>query len=437
MELSFFSEDITERKQAEAKIIRQNMVLQGISRIFEKAIGSDTEEDLGRTCLEVIESITGSKISFIGEIGPDGYFHDLAISNPGWELCDMYDKSGHRRLPGDFVIHGLYGRVLQDGKSLITNNPSTYPDRIGVPAGHPALTAFLGVPLIYGGKTIGMIAVANRDGGYRTEDQEDLESLAPVVMEAFLRKRAEEALHKHREHLEELVKERTIKLEVMNTQLKEEVNERKRAEVELRNSEERFRTSVGNMLDGFAIFSTIRDDTGHITDFRYMYVNDALCQINKETREEQIGHTLLELRPDYKEMGLFHEYVKLVETGQPVIKESWTREHVDGGGKKLRQIVGFRAVKLGDGIAVAVRDVTERKIAEEERIKSEEQYHRLVENAPGIVYSFSNKRGGIYYSSRVEEILGYSPQYLYQNSFLWNTLIHPDDQSKLPRLLKI
>jgi two-component system, cell cycle sensor histidine kinase and response regulator CckA len=235
-------------------------------------------------------------------------------------------------------------------------------------------------------------------------------------------------LRRHREHLEELVKERTLDLETMNIQLEKEISERKRSEIELRKSEERFRTSVENMLDGFAILSTIRDYTGHITDFRYVYINEALCQINQETREEQIGHTLLELRPAYKDMGLFHEYVQLVETGRPVIKESWVREYVYEGGIERRQIFDFRAVKLGDGIAVAVRDVTERKNAEDARIKSEERYHHLVENAPGIVYSFSDKRGGIYYSSRVEEILGYSPQYLYQNPFLWNSSIHPDDR---------
>jgi PAS domain S-box-containing protein len=184
--------EITGQKRHEVKINRHNLILQGISRMFEDAIRCETEEDLGRTCLEVIESITGSKMGFIGEIGPDGNLHDLAISNPGWELCSVYDKAVHRRPPGAFMIHGLYGRVLRDGKSLMTNNPSLHPDSIGVPEGHPALTAFLGVPLIHGGKTIGMIAVANRDGGYGTENLDDLEILAETVVETLLRKRAEE-----------------------------------------------------------------------------------------------------------------------------------------------------------------------------------------------------------------------------------------------------
>jgi PAS domain S-box-containing protein len=226
------NQDITDRKQTEARIVRQNLVLKGISRIFEEMIRCDTEEDLGRTCLEVIEAITESKYSFINEQGPDGLLHDIAISDPGWELCTMYDKTGHRRPPGNFIIQGLYGRVVLDGKSLMTNDPSDHPDSIGIPEGHPALHAFLGVPLFFNGRPVGMIGVANRDGGYRPEDQEALESLAPVVVEAFLRKRAEEELRRHRDNLEELVKERTGELEERNTLLQEEILQRRKAEEE-------------------------------------------------------------------------------------------------------------------------------------------------------------------------------------------------------------
>lgn len=58
---------------------------------------------------------------------------------------------------------------------------------------------------------------------------------------------------------------------------------------------------------------------------------------------------------------------------------------------------------------------------------SEERYRCLIEKAPDIIYTFSNKRGGLYYSSRVESILGYPASYLCQHPFLWNESIHPDD----------
>lgn len=178
-----------ERQRADQQIHRQNAILRGINRIFEAVLPTASEEALGEVCLAVASEITGSKIGFIGEIGPDRLLHDIAISDMGWEACKMIDPGGDRRPPGDFVIHGIYGRVLADGKPVLTNDPSSHPDCVGLPPGHPPLQAFLGVPLVRSGQPIGMIAVANREGGYVDDDVQTLEALAPTIVEAFQRKR--------------------------------------------------------------------------------------------------------------------------------------------------------------------------------------------------------------------------------------------------------
>jgi PAS domain S-box-containing protein len=139
--------DITEHKQKEQKILRYNRVLDGISRIFESVVKAETEEELGNLCLSVALELTGGGIGFVGEIGTDGLLHDIAISEMG-NQCLMYDKSEHRLPPGDFVLHGLYGRVIDSGKSFFTNDPQSHPDSIGLPKNHPSLRSFLGTPLI-------------------------------------------------------------------------------------------------------------------------------------------------------------------------------------------------------------------------------------------------------------------------------------------------
>ena len=142
---------------------------------------------------------------------------------------------------------------------------------------------------------------------------------------------------------------------------------RKQAKEALRESEEKFLISMDTMLDGFAIFSAIRNEAGRIVDFRYEYINEAGCQLNQRSCEEQIGHTLLELLPAHKDTGLFDEYMRVVETGQLLAKESLLYEDVFGGGRKLNRAFDFQAVKLGDGFAVDWRDITERKQVEENR----------------------------------------------------------------------
>lgn len=178
---------------------------QAMLRIFRGALSSATEEDLGLLCLASAEELTQSRFGFIGEFGTDGLLYDIAISNPGWQLCSMYDKTGHRRPPGNFPIRGLYGWVLKKGKSLVANDPQHHPESGGVPEGHPPLTAFLGVPLIRDGRTIGMIALGNKEGGYGRDDVETIEALAPAITEAFLRKRSERALEISERNYRELV----------------------------------------------------------------------------------------------------------------------------------------------------------------------------------------------------------------------------------------
>lgn len=187
-------DDITTRRRAEEDIRRRVAILDGINRIFREALACETEEELGRFCLTIAERMTGSAFGFIAKIGTDGLLHDIAISDPGWELCTMHDKTGHRRAPVSFKVNGLYGRVVLDRRTFCTNTPGSHPDRIGTPEGHPPLSAFLGAPLIHGGTVIGMVGLGNREGGYRAEEMEILDSLAGAITQVLVNKRAEEAL---------------------------------------------------------------------------------------------------------------------------------------------------------------------------------------------------------------------------------------------------
>ena len=196
----------------EQQLRERDELLAGINQILLTALTCETEHELGLACLNVALKITQSKIGFIGDISKNGG-EEILISNPDRENCNILDSGGHRRLPGSFKNHGIYGRVILDGKGSFSNDPGNDPDSIGLPGNHPPLSSFLGVPLMHEGKVIGIIAVGNREGGYTQAEQAALEALTPSVVEALMRKRAKEELRILNEELEKRVEERTIELQ--------------------------------------------------------------------------------------------------------------------------------------------------------------------------------------------------------------------------------
>jgi PAS domain S-box-containing protein len=195
--------DITRRKRHETMLGRQKNLLQMVNAIYEKALYCDTMEELALAALKIIESATKSDISIAGEIGDDGLFHIVAVSQSGRESCGRHDKPLHDKTC-DTGIRKLFDAVIRSGQTLVTNDIGTASKEIC--PGHPKITSFLGTPFIQNSKVTGIVAVANREGGYRQEEEEMLEALTPSVMEVLLRKRAEEALKKSDERLKFLLK---------------------------------------------------------------------------------------------------------------------------------------------------------------------------------------------------------------------------------------
>jgi diguanylate cyclase (GGDEF)-like protein/PAS domain S-box-containing protein len=121
--------------------------------------------------------------------------------------------------------------------------------------------------------------------------------------------------------------------------------------------EQELRGVVDTLLDPWVLLAAVRDDAGRIVDFEYVDANDAACEFNGTPRDELIGMRLLTLLPEHGPSGIFDRYARAVETGIQVVDddEPFTSP-LDGRVHRFDN----RGVRVGDGLSLTWRDVTER-----------------------------------------------------------------------------
>lgn len=157
-------------------------LLDAVARAQSKFIaGADTAALFDRLLRDLL-ALTDSEYGFLAEVKhtPDGapYIKSHAVTNISWneETRRFYEESA----PAGLEFHNLqslYGAVVLTGEAVIANDAEHDPRRCGIPAGHPALNSFLGLPARHDGAVIGVIGLANRPGGY---DQDLADWLSPI-----------------------------------------------------------------------------------------------------------------------------------------------------------------------------------------------------------------------------------------------------------------
>jgi signal transduction histidine kinase len=119
----------------------------------------------------------------------------------GFEPSDPNFYENFRLIP---VRPSVFGVVITNRRSKISNDVLHDPDRVGQPRGHPPVRTFLGVPLQVGARVIGMIGVANKPSGYTTDEERLLLTFANQVAVAIENARLYEDQRRMIDELEQL-----------------------------------------------------------------------------------------------------------------------------------------------------------------------------------------------------------------------------------------
>ena len=145
-------------------------------------------------CLDLTQSAFG----FVGLL--NGRQMDVAAIK-GFEPSDPSFYDNFRLIP---VRPSVFGVVITNGRSKLSNDVLHDPDRVGQPRGHPPVRTFLGVPLQVGERVIGMIGVANKPSGYTTDEERLLTTFANQVAVAIENARLYEDQRRMIDKLEQL-----------------------------------------------------------------------------------------------------------------------------------------------------------------------------------------------------------------------------------------
>lgn len=160
-----------------------------------------------------------------------------------------------------------------------------------------------------------------------------------------------------------------------------DITERKGWEETLRESEEKYRTILESIQEGY--FEV--DLTGNLTFF-----NDSLCRIVGSPRERLLGLNNREYTDTETNQKLYAAFNQVYSSGEPVEEFQYEIVTRDGEQKFLETSILLRRDKAGQisGFRGTLRDITERKRSEEALKASETELRALFEAITDVIIVF-------------------------------------------------
>lgn len=157
----------------------------------------------------------------------------------------------------------------------------------------------------------------------------------------------------------EILKEKEVQLQHMINERTTELEKQKGLTAKI----------LESSLDGIYALKAVRDHTGAVIDFEYLFANNQIAKILNLDVKDIIGTSMLQLIPENKTNGFFDLFCKLVKTGEPVKDETFfSAQGIDCWYK-------YVIFPLDpDTLVVSIEDVTDKKRA---LIQIEEQRNLL------------------------------------------------------------
>lgn len=180
-----------------------------------------------------------------------------------------------------------------------------------------------------------------------------------------------------------------------------EITEKKKVELALIESEQKYRQLYESLMDGFAKV----DLGGRIID-----CNNAFLEMVGYSKEELLTLTYNDITPkcwhEFERSILNEHFFKLGYTQQ--YEKEYIRKNGEIISVELRTYLSVKETSGATGMWAIIRDITQRKRAEIELVKSEEKYRTIIELASDTIILGDEKGNLISANLKATELTGYS-----------------------------
>jgi PAS domain S-box-containing protein len=190
---------------------------------------------------------------------------------------------------------------------------------------------------------------------------------------------------------------------------------------QLRESEEKYRSLIERANDGIVI----------LQDGEVKFINQMMANILGYEVDEILNTPFVTYIAEHERRKIIDIYRRRQQgEAVPPIYESVLVQK-DGTLKPVEFNNGIITYNGRIATQTYIRDITERKAAQQALIESEQRYALAVEGVNEGIFDWNLESGKVYFSNHYKAILGLEPDEMQNELSEWENRIHPDDRDRV------